>query len=821
MSEDGNYPRFLSSKPYGEDWFDGQSQKRLSDAIAEYIRSTDKENNSDHSRIIGIEGGWGVGKSNVIKQLKAELKDSYYTFEYDAWGNQEDLQRRSFLELLTSELISDEVGVLKGETTIKIMGGKPKMATWEEKLKYLLAIKRKTETNKQPRLSSSFVAVILLAAVFLITIHLVPILKECVGGWFSYIPLLPVVGGACLLFNWWRRRDFDINKLGYLFAVYKGTVNNYVLYESISEAEPSVSEFRNWMQDISDSIKNSGNARKIIIVYDNMDRLPAEKVKRLWSSIYTFFSDGGFENIWAVIPFDEKHLACAFGEKESSDRDRLNRYFIDKTFPIIYRVAPPVITDEKKIFDDLFERAFSHSESNDQQLVSRVYRQENPGATVREMIIFINQLVALKSIWKDNVNIVSMAVFIIRRSSILENPVSHILSGLYIGDNLKKVIKDSEELRRDISALVYGISPMDAAQIPMMQYIRSSLRSEPEYDINKYSSSKHFLTILDECIRTLDAPVDDLINGLSKLNQEFESKHRDAIIPLWNHLATNKLDQPFERQEFTDAFGTILVRADKDIREKIVRFLCKAIQDCKKFNGAQYFKALDALANFLKEKEMHVTLTLEDIERGPDDFVDYVIEAEGKYGEYKLSTASEGLDRYFVAMVPDKLENYQALKYLIKDHQFSFGLLLDKIEKTIKNDSQGQTVNKENFKSLLDVYKVISHDKPLKVQLNDHQRINIWNHFASKEGDDGFLDMLIIRSVNNESINIQLSEYQIKYAAENIEYYANYGDLLVKNIRWNNVVLRQILKYMTEEEVDGNLSLSDVLPRFFEITTNI
>ena len=58
-------------------------------------------------RIIGIEGIWGSGKSNVVKMLERELSDDYYFFEYDAWGHQEDLQRRSILELLTSKLIDD------------------------------------------------------------------------------------------------------------------------------------------------------------------------------------------------------------------------------------------------------------------------------------------------------------------------------------------------------------------------------------------------------------------------------------------------------------------------------------------------------------------------------------------------------------------------------------------------------------------------------------------------------------------------------------------------------------------------------------------
>ena len=62
-----------------------------------------------------------------------------------------------------------------------------------------------------------------------------------------------------------------------------------------------------------------------------MDRLPAEKVKELWSSIHTFFADSGFENVWAVIPFDETHLACAFGDETDEQTKQLTKYFINKT----------------------------------------------------------------------------------------------------------------------------------------------------------------------------------------------------------------------------------------------------------------------------------------------------------------------------------------------------------------------------------------------------------------------------------------------------------------------------------------------------------
>ena len=180
-------------------------------------------------------------------------------------------------------------------------------------------------------------------------------------------------------------------------SIYTGKVESDISYETISEEEPSTVEFKRWMQDISDYLGNSSDTKKkLIIIYDNMDRLPAEKVKELWSSIHTFFSEDGFENIWTIIPFDERHLSCAFGEVEDDETIQLTKYFISKTFPVVYHVTPPVITDLKNLFNTLFEEAFTNTEFNQQDEINRIFRLENPNATVRELIEFINQLIALK-----------------------------------------------------------------------------------------------------------------------------------------------------------------------------------------------------------------------------------------------------------------------------------------------------------------------------------------------------------------------------------------------------------------------------------------
>ena len=427
------YPRFIQNKPCGIDKFDGGSQERLAKTIARHFCQNDSlDEECTLPRIIGIEGIWGSGKSNVVKMLERELSDDYYFFEYDAWGHQEDLQRRSILELLTSKLIDD--GILSGNATIKVKGGGTKTVSWSEKLKYLLARKTETVTEKYPLISNGMVAAFLVAVLTPIFTFIAYAVKPTpTTWWFSLLSIiiaaLPVLIALCV-WKWAYSKD---HKYGwsYMLAIYQDKVEKDVCYETLSEDEPTVYEFKTWMQDISDFIKEKGQ-RKLVLVFDNMDRLPAEKVKELWSSIHTFFADSGFENVWAVIPFDETHLACAFGDETDEQTKQLTKYFINKTFPIVYRVAPPVITDYRSIFNKLFVEAFGETENEAKETINRIFRLVNPNANVREIISYINEMVALKQEWCNEILMINIALFCLKKTDILANAVEQILSSDYL-----------------------------------------------------------------------------------------------------------------------------------------------------------------------------------------------------------------------------------------------------------------------------------------------------------------------------------------------------------------------------------------------------
>ncbi len=285
---------------------DGRSQRRLVETIETHILRNDKLGGKQEPkhlvipRIIGLEGEWGSGKSNVIQLLKKSLdKDNYHFFEYDAWGNQHDLPLRSILELLTKDLVKGERKLLTGKTKVLKRNGVVEKVTWEERLNYLFARKTETQVDKYPKLNFG-------VAGALLVLILTPVASQigavylpaenatlCHKIWSVIIAAFPLLAGLVTwLFAYLWNKFYKHNNefgLGCLLTIFKGDIMSERAYETISQDEPSAREFRAWMKDISDALKEKGKPR-LILVIDNMDRLPAEKVKQLWSSIHTFFA---------------------------------------------------------------------------------------------------------------------------------------------------------------------------------------------------------------------------------------------------------------------------------------------------------------------------------------------------------------------------------------------------------------------------------------------------------------------------------------------------------------------------------------------------
>ena len=73
--------KYLSNEPIGEDLFASQAQNKIADVIS---------SNISELQMIGIEGPWGSGKSNLVKILEksySKIVRSSIIFSYMIHGH--------------------------------------------------------------------------------------------------------------------------------------------------------------------------------------------------------------------------------------------------------------------------------------------------------------------------------------------------------------------------------------------------------------------------------------------------------------------------------------------------------------------------------------------------------------------------------------------------------------------------------------------------------------------------------------------------------------------------------------------------------------
>jgi len=795
------FPKFIQNIPHGIDKFEGGSADRVAEAIKNHIHTF--KAGDKIPKIIGLDGLWGSGKSNVIKILGTKLKDSFNIFEYDAWGHQEDLQRRTFIETLTNELLNKKI--LKGTTTIKMKSGDTKNVTWDEKLKYLLARKFETETKSYPKIGYGII-VAFFTAILMPLFYFIASVNQIRSYWSVIVVAIPLI----ISFIIWMIAACKNKKylnLDFLLAIYQDKVTEGVEFETISLDEPSVSDFRKWMQDVSKSIEGE---KKLLIVFDNMDRLPTEKVKELWSSIHTFFAENDYPNIWVIIPYDKKHLANAFGGGEEAKNIEIICHFINKTFPVIYRIAPPVMTAWKKVFNEFYDDAFGTTENKDKVDIQRIFGLIKPDFTPRDIIAFINEMVSLKQTWKEDISLLHIAVFTLLKEQILISPVDSILSGNYL-ETIKKVVENSEELQEDIASLAYGIDKEIAKQIPLMKYLKDALNADVSKDINKYSDHNNFVEVLEAILDDVDiAILDNAINCLSKFNQE-----KIDITPLWNNIAKHNLRQTITKLSVETTHKTLLLNTEEHFKKNIVKDLCDKFRNFKDFKGDEFFFAMKSLEDCASEYEINIQDYIIEKKVKPDVFIEYANQANEKYLDYKLVCDSKELNEYLIGLIPTELPLMDFISYLIDDKSYSFDLLESKIEFIISADE----ININNFPELIKAYKSISKKKPLKQQFSPALITSLLNSTVDKTSDS-YYD-LVAMELTNQLIDTPYIEALDVKIAERLEYYKSYVELLILSKDWGSDLLRRSVKIMVEKSYGKAIDLVTILPFFEEIKTTL
>lgn len=813
------YPCYISNNPKGEDMFKGKSQERLAQAIAAHISETDTTGNTVFARLIGLEGKWGSGKSNVIKLLEAELnkKGAYTFFPFDAWGNQEDLQRRSILELLTKKLITEKK--LTGETNMRVMKpegeGKVKWipCTWEEKLESLLSRKSYTRDITIPSFNGWTKVFVLM---LLITGLLIPILDLVAKDDLCWWAHLAIILGPMLIF---LIIAAFCKQLGPMWKMYntegKSDTTSYV----ISEQEPSVREFKEWMGEVSKGLSKN---ERLVIVFDNMDRLPSEKVHQFWSLIQTFFADDGYQNIWCIIPYDEEHLASAFSEA-SAETERLNllRCFLDKTFPVVFRVPEPIVSDYKSLFADLLNQAYGDTMDEDnKELVSRCYRHLHPTPNVREMISFINKTVTLTKQWQKEIHPVSIAVYTLKEHDLLRNPrvdrtnngktdkvkvttEEYILDGGFF-EGLLQVLKDQEVrkyLRKEIASLVYGIQPDAAIQIVIRRYIKNCFTGKvKEGNLNTYAANPHFMAMLDEEVHDLETIADSKVVGLiaqideSKLSAE----DKKGLAKIWRYLGKQYVEQPDKPTAFSDYEQIVFSHQTKALAEKCATAFCQRLLDNKDVDGGKLFVQLENLFNSPFAEQFSAATICPTTTLGATRYLDYVEKAAGNYRKYPLSADAKEVNSALITALGEGFAYYQALRQLKDNKDYTVQEVADYAVAELNKKTAAAPVAYH----LINVQRLFF--EKLQSQLDANYTASLWQSVQS-DPDKPLYDEIYVLRASTVMEQLPDTDRHIALLYDKALFYTSTTKLLkdVISNRYINYRRKVIAKMVTECKHDN------------------
>ena len=355
-----------------------------------------------------------------------------------------------------------------------------------------------------------------------------------------------LVYGAAIVWTCWKHcrnmkshnQPINLeNFLTELFLIYKDKIQEDEKYETISEREPSTRQFKDWMYDINKDLETQG--KYLVVVIDNMDRLPKLKVQELWSAIHSFFSEEKYANIRVIVPFDRAHIRNAFQSEDIvsklEDTNEIAVYgddFINKTFYIVYHVSPPILSDWKDYFVRQWHSAFG-DEAEVDNAVMMVYDMMTKEHTPRKIVAFINEFVTIKNVADEAIPDKYIALFIFGRAKIGIDPIKEILTPSYLG-SLDFIFKDDKQLPSIMSSLYYQLPQDEAVDVI---YTRQFARELDENNLDsvktmKTSGNNRFNAIMERAL----SEVTNTGNAALAMDGLFSEESNATIQNFWDTI---------------------------------------------------------------------------------------------------------------------------------------------------------------------------------------------------------------------------------------------------------------------------------------------
>lgn len=428
--------------------------------------------NSSGGKAFALLGGWGSGKSTVIRLFQKEVEHNpdIRVFVFDAWYHEGDPLRRSFLERLAAFLA--EIHWLEGKALEEINSRMDELASRKEETR--------SQTSPVVTREGTWIGILFTLGVPLGAALLSSQPMYQAPFWFFAVGLLaifsPIIAALCFMIHNLRtkgRLEFPSLVSQNIQAIRSSTVRTP---EPTSvEFEARFREMLNWA--LTDD-------RRLVIVVDNLDRLPADQARSVWAAMRTFLEVRGAswsERLWLIVAFDPSAIPHLWRDAQGDgegDAKKLGEVFISKLFHARLYVPPPVLSDWKAFLVQLLYEALPRHDEEDFYAIYRVYRTFSAGGdrppAPREIKQFVNLVGNQHRIWQDTIPLPIQALYVVLREKLAENP-REVLSGMEA--EVKKLFPQEEKWKDYLLAQHFNVEPDKALQVLFLDEIRKGLEA--------------------------------------------------------------------------------------------------------------------------------------------------------------------------------------------------------------------------------------------------------------------------------------------------------------------------------------------------------
>lgn len=515
------------------------------DDIAEALTTLIKEETT--GRTIGLQGGWGAGKTTVSELLKKKLNDdAIAVVDFNAWAHEGDPLRRTFFETIVRALQDTDGGK-----------GWVRAEDWRNELDELAQRRAVEERRAMPAFST-------LGKWVIIAIFFVPFggvlfgqaLREDIrwldshqpiawkflfelllGILFSVAPLLVGLMGSRRVARSDRQGQSGQNAVGGqqqaiakssggslvqastpahpsgtnaddLWSLLFVKTPNYSRTEVVKTPNPTSIEFEDKFnklmsevfgskEDEAEEVKECRKKRKLVLVLDNLDRVAAKDALEIWATLQTFFQSAArFPSLWVIILYDLKGLRQLW-DKDKDEDGEMALSFLDKTFAIRFEVPPPLVSDWHGYLLDNLGKAFPEHYANEPQRrqaefhdVYRVYAaylaQKGKLPTPRELKLFINQIGVLHRQREDDDKF-PLALYAHFTLLLREKDAGQIRQGLLEGEIPPKGSENlyGPQAQSALAALLFNVDVETAQQLLLKGEIQKALTNNDVTSLKK------------------------------------------------------------------------------------------------------------------------------------------------------------------------------------------------------------------------------------------------------------------------------------------------------------------------------------------------